>query len=188
MNVIRVVEPTAEPVSRTEAKLHCRITGTDEDALVDALITSARQQAEQMLRRTLIATTLELRLDEFPAAGVIRLPWRDVSSITHVKYYDTNGTLQTLDSATYQWDATGLLLPAPTYSWPGTQPARLGAVQVRYVAGWANAAAVPETIKAWIKVRISTLYERRDEVVVGAAVADLGHVDRLLDRWRVVEM
>lgn len=47
---------------------------------------------------------------------------------------------------------------------------------------------VPEGIRSWMKLRIGSLYENREEIALGirGAVADLPYVDRMLDRYRVV--
>ncbi len=49
--------------------------------------------------------------------------------------------------------------------------------------------AVPEGITAWMKVRIGTLYENREEVALlnRGKVELLPYVDNLLDPFRVVE-
>lgn len=181
----RVVEPTSEPITAAEAKLWTRIDGTADDAIVTRLIAAARQDAERECRRTLFTTTLELRLGGFPSWR-IWLPRPRIASITHVKYYDATGTLQTLASTEYDFDAdSGILQPAPTKVWPGTQPDRLGAVQVRYVAGWSDVANIPAAIKQWIAVRCAQLYEHREEVVVGSSVEMVPGVSGLLDEWRV---
>ena len=60
---------------------------------------------------------------------------------------------------------------------------------VRYVAGYANAAAVPEPIKAWIKLMINTMFDNREtESYSSRAVSttvQMSFVDRLLDRYVV---
>lgn len=181
----RVAEPASEPITADEAKLWTRIGGSADDTVLARLIAAARQDAERECRRTLFTTTLELRLSAFPSWR-IWLPRPRIASITHVKYYDATGTLQTLASTEYDFDAeTGILQPAPTKIWPGTQPDRLAAVQVCYVAGWADVASIPSTIKQWIAVRVAQLYEYREEVVVGATVAPVPGVSGLLDEWRV---
>ncbi|MCR4443215.1 MAG: head-tail connector protein [Peptococcaceae bacterium] len=43
MNLILIEGPPAEPVSLEEAKLHLRVDGNEEDTLISALITAARE-------------------------------------------------------------------------------------------------------------------------------------------------
>jgi hypothetical protein len=65
-------EPTEEPVTLAEAKLHLRIDeigsssdGHPDDSLVSVMTTAARDWAEHFLRRSLVTKTYELTLDEF---------------------------------------------------------------------------------------------------------------------------
>jgi len=73
-------------------------------------------------------------------------------------------------------------------SWPDTRD-QINAVAVRYVAGYADAAAVPEGIKQWIKLQIASMYENREtEAYSSRAVSttvQMQFVDRLLDRYVV---
>jgi uncharacterized phiE125 gp8 family phage protein len=60
----------------------------------------------------------------------------------------------------------------------------VNAVKVRYVAGWANAAAVPQGIKQWMLLNIGHWYENREASTGGGLVA-LPFIASLLDRYRV---
>ena len=64
--------PATEPVSLAEAKLHLRVETvmTDDDTLIQALITAARQTAESITRRAFITQSWKLVLDQFPAPGI----------------------------------------------------------------------------------------------------------------------
>lgn len=60
---------TIEPVTLAEAKQHARIEYPDDDALVAALITSARRYAETALKSALLKQQWVLYMDSFPVAG-----------------------------------------------------------------------------------------------------------------------
>lgn len=130
--------------------------------------------------------TWELALDAFPSAfEITRTP---ASSITSLKYFDTDGVQQTLNSSLYVLDnandfGNAYVVPAYGTDWP-TARDQINAVALRYVAGYANAAAVPESIKAWIKLQVGAMYENR-ELEGATQTYPLGFADRLLDRWRV---
>ena len=180
------------PITLDDAKLHCRVDTAADDALINALITAATELAEQKTGRALMAQTWELTLDAFPEAfELTRVP---VQSVTSLKYYDTSGVQQTLSNALYALygsDDYGYGCVAPVYdgTWP-TARAQTDAVALRYVAGYADAASVPEGIKQWIRLMVSTMYENREtEAYSSRAVSttvQMRFVDGLLDRYTVM--
>jgi uncharacterized phiE125 gp8 family phage protein len=103
---IKITDASTEPVSLAEAKLHLRVdaSATDEDALIGALITAARQMAEGELQRTLVSTLWELRTDGFSDA--LRLDWPRVQGVESLQFLDADGVLRTLDPADYVLDAS----------------------------------------------------------------------------------
>ena len=166
--MIVIIEPGEEPVSLVEAKLHCKIDGTDDDGLVAVLITAARKQCEHILGRVLVTQTLEMALDAFPSSE-IKLEATPVQSITSVKYIDTTGTGQTISPTNYTLDLYGIIhwiLPAASYDWPATDNVA-NAVKIRFVAGYGLAVEVPEPIKAWIKMAVATMYSQREGIIDG---------------------
>ena len=186
-----ITAPSTYPVTLAEAKLHCRVDLADDDTLIAALITAATEMAEQKTGRAIMTQTLELTLDAFPEAfELTRVP---VQSVTSVKYYDTTGTQQTLSNTLYALDAAddfGFAHISPVYggTWPTTRD-QINAVAVRYVAGYADAASVPQSIKNWILLMVSTMYANREtEAYSSRAVSttvQMQFVDRLLDRYVV---
>jgi len=150
-----------EPVSLVEAKAHLRIVVTDDDTLITAQISAAREFAEHYTGRSLAPQTLELALDAFPSDAIelIGLP---VTSITSIKYIDMNGVEQTLATTFYSLNDYGLTASvelAANKEWPETQSVA-NAVKVRYAAGYAEA---PKTVKAAMLLLIGHLYENRQE-------------------------
>jgi hypothetical protein len=114
-----------------------------------------------------------------------------------VTYTDTAGATQTLSTGS-NWRLLDLgdfsmarIVPVYGYTWPATR-AQNNVVSVQYVAGYASAAAVPESIKQWIKLMVSTMYENREtEAYSSRAVSttvQMQFVDRLLDRYRVFDL
>ena len=218
MPSIQTVAPTAEPVSLAEAKLHLRVDINDDDSLIAALISAARLHAETITRRAIPAQTWKLVLDEFPhpASNLNSATWYGpqwgvmpgplstarpdgstgyeiyllppLQSVTSIKYYDSNGIQQTLDPSAYLVDVVsepGRITPAPNTTWPATQ-ARANAIEIIHVTGYAS---VPEGIKAWMKIRVATMYENREEVALmnRGKIEPLPYVDALLDPYRVLK-
>lgn len=206
MFLASIVPPATEPLTLAEAKAHLRVDVdvTDDDALITALIVAARQYAESETGRSLITQSWRLVLDGFPCGfgpgmsgpftsllptNAILLDQNPVQSITSIQYQDMGGAWQTLDST--EWVAELQSAPAritPVFGkiWPITLP-QIGCVKVDFVAGYGDAAAVPQGIKAWMLIRLATLYENREEVAIMSQgkLEPLPYVDRLLDAYRV---
>lgn len=161
-----VTPPTSEPITLAEAKKQLELSPTDtsHDDHLTALIQAVREQFEHdtdsaVLTQTLSVTYENLRDDE------IYLPRRPVQSITHIKYYDSSNTLQTIESSVYSLDkpesAVRLnylqLWPVPIDRWD--------AVIVTYVTGYPSVAAVPQLYKQAMKLMLAHYFENRDQLL-----------------------
>lgn len=193
-----VTPPAEEPFDLAAAKLHLREDDTGQDSIVSALITAARSYCESFLNRALITQTWDLTLDCFPYtyrpgvdSNAIMVPRAPLQSVTSITYLDTNGTSQTLASTEYIVDPKqepGRIVPAHGKSWPSAQD-RVNAVVVRFVAGYGAAAAVPEKIKAAMKLLIGHWYENREGVVTGTITTEIPMaVESLLWQERIVNV
>ena len=201
-----ITGPTGEPVSLAEAKLHLRVDSgmTDDDTLIAALITAARQYAEQKTMSSFMTQTWKYVMDSFPGRYMTSVPWGaeysqpgnavllekgPITAITAINYLDMASTQQTMPGTDYIADMTGpLARVTPVFGkiWPITMP-QIGSASIVFTAGYGAASAVPEGIKSWIKLRIGALYENREEFLSGSrvAVAELPFVDSLLDPYRI---
>jgi len=187
---LKIITPAAtDPITLVEAKAHLRIDGTDEDALITSLVTAATGYAEGYTRRRLIDTEFDYTLDAFPTTGGLILPQSPLLTVSSVTYIDTNGDSQTWSSSLYDVKIDTLLgAIAPVYGedFPSTR-SQTDAVTVRFTAGYANAAAVPEAIKSGIKLIVGHLFEQREAYVVGTTIAANPTADMLLDIYRVMK-
>lgn len=189
MALIRIAAPASEPLDLATAKLHCRVDGTDDDALITALIVAAREQAEHETGRALITQTWELVHDAFPEAFVLRKA--PIQSLTSIKYLDAvTGAEQSLNLSDVILDSAsepGYVVPAYGKAWPDTWPVP-NAVRCRYVCGYSTASDVPQAIKQWMLLAIGTMYAQRETMMVGVIA---GIPDRfwssLLDPYRLFE-
>lgn len=173
-------------ISVAEAKSHMKVDESSEDALIQVYIKAATEAAEQFTGRAIMQQTWELTADAFPSVlWLTRIP---VASVASLKYIDGTGAQQTLSDTLYQLDnyddfTSACVTPAYGASWPDTRVAP-NAVMVRYVAGYANAADVPSSIKDWIYLQVGAMYANR-ELEGTVQTYALGYADRLLDRWKV---
>lgn len=187
-------EPDAEPVLLAELKDHLRITHGDEDQYLMGLIAAARQMAEAETHRAFIQRARTFKMDLFPVSdlALIELPGGAVQSVTSIQYLDGDGVSQTWDSANYILDAgwvparIGLAYQA---TWPIIREWDLP-ITITYEVGYgATAADVPWLIAEAVKRIAAELYERRENSVVGASVADVSFPAwRLLSPYRILRL
>jgi uncharacterized phiE125 gp8 family phage protein len=192
-SVTIVTPPAAEPLTLQEAKDHLRIDGDDENPLVSAYLTAAREWAEDATRRQFSPATLRFALDEFPRCRdccsshrrraqaefdghAILIPRPPLISVSSIQYVDAAGVTQTLSVNDYQIDTystPGRVAPAFAKSWPIARR-QMNAVTITFVAGYASAAGgVPEKTKSLIRLLLAHQYENREPVVVGTIASEL---------------
>lgn len=201
MGRVLVTPPVEEPLTRNEVKVHLRIDEdqTEEDGLIDALIKAARVHVENETARAMLTQTWKAFYDDrFPFtqyanrdAPFVLYP-TPLQSVAHIKYYDSTGALTTLAGTEYFVDTAsepGRVLLPYNKTWPATQYPRPAAVEVQFVAGYANVSLVPPTLKAAMKLLIGTWYEQREGVVVGTTAMEIPQaVDALLAPHRLLAM
>jgi uncharacterized phiE125 gp8 family phage protein len=194
MSLVLTTPPTQEPITVDDVLDFSRVDADTDTALVDTLITVARQHIEGAhLNRSLLTQTWDWYLDDFPCVtdrnpwGSFIVPRPPLQSVSYIKYTDTDGALQTLSSSLYTVDTSsepGRITVAYGESWPSVRCIP-NAVNVRFIAGWSDVNAIPEPIKQAIRVRTTQLYEHREEILIGASVADLPTVELLLAEYRM---
>ena len=175
MGLTLLTAPVAEPITLTDTKLHLREESAAQDALITSLIVAVRGDAEGFTRRAFLTQTWRLSIDGFPCSGIIRLPMPPLVSVTSIKYTDLAGAEQTLAANQYVVDVASLpgrIHRAYDITWPSTRP-EANCVRVEFVCGFGDAAAVPEGIKAAMKLFIGHLYENREAINIGDIVNEI---------------
>lgn len=179
-----VTPPSGEPISLEEARQQVRredVVDYDDDAfMVGILIPAARSRAEKETGRQFLEATWDLRLDRFPCGtyDAIEVPKSPLLTVTGITYVDTDGVTQTWSSSKYVVDAPagptakrGRISLAYGESWPSTryQP---NAVTVRFTAGYGDQGAdVPPRLRQAMLLDIGTMFEHREDIVVGQGYA-----------------
>lgn len=169
---IVVTAPTDYPVTLAEVKLHSQVDGGDAEFawyLAAATDYVQRRVGQQFMTATLLETW-----DYFDDwQMILALDRRPVQSVSFVKYYDVNGSLTTISSSNYHVDTYSRpvrIVPISSYTWPETQDGRPASVQVQYVAGYADAASVPEPLKVAIRVLTENWFKNRGPSISTGAV------------------
>lgn len=181
MHVQVITAPTSYPVSLAEAKAHCRIDGSDEDALIEGLIAAANDYVERYTGRSFAVQTLRLTHDDF--ADDLMLPRGQVQSVTHIKYDDTAGVEQTLPTAYYTLDNVdhpAWIVLNSGYSWPEVLDA-VNAVRVTYVAG---SATPPAPVKQAMLLLIGQWFNQREAAGDKQTYSMPNAVEALLTNYR----
>jgi uncharacterized phiE125 gp8 family phage protein len=196
---VLVTGPAIEPITTAEGRTHLNISGTSKDTYIDTLIVTARRQIERYLNRALITQSWKVYYDCWKHELLIPFGRLQIADGTPgpaspvVKYYDINGTLQTLTESTYYWvvNTTDPARIVRKYdaTYPELQYGRPDAIEIAFTAGFGSAAtAIPDEIKHAIKLLIGNYYEHRSDVVISQSVqkipsyiTDLIHSYKLYD-------
>lgn len=101
MPLQRLVEPTVEPITLAEAKAQCKVEFSDDDALLTALISAARDYAENRIERSLCTQTWMLTLDSFPGPSLMGVPFGRGYSIPRHAIVLERPPVQSIMSITY---------------------------------------------------------------------------------------
>ena len=178
---------TTAILTTAEAKLHLKVDSVIEDTYIDDLVQAATESAQVFTNRFFISTTLTQHGDKWCDLSVLfKSP---VSSTLHIKYYDSDNTIQTLSPSVYTTDLThnparvGL---SPNQSFPALAD-RISAVECKYIVGYGSAASsVPTAIKQAVLLTIGNWYENRQQVVVGRTATELPKsAQYLLEQYKV---
>ena len=187
MSLNLITAPATDPVTTTELWNHLRLnlSGSPEQptaremASAAVALTTAIQYldaSDGILNRCLMPQTWDLVLDNFPGSEEIAIPLAPVSSITHIKYTDTDGVEQTFSDASYalslerNWQPSVIL--GFGLSWPSTRDVR-EAVRVRFVSGYADVSSIPGPLRQALLLLAGHYFEHREDVVIGTIATDL---------------
>jgi uncharacterized phiE125 gp8 family phage protein len=198
---VLVTAPATEPVTATELRTHLRTDATAlPDAEANALITDARTEIENMTALAFIAQSWRMAIDRWPAGG--EAWWDGVREMSITELYNSN-TMQSLtlprwplasitSITTYDEASTPTsvtvanVFDTDTYRTPGRMTLKRGqtwpialrasnAIEIVYVAGYANAAAVPSPMKRAVRQLAAFLYSHRgDDCDPAQAYVDSG--------------
>lgn len=182
MYLVQTVAPISEPITLEEAKDFMRILEADDDALITAMIESAREFAENYTNRQIISATYELYTEWYTQDMV--MPKNPIQSITSIEYMDEAGTYQTLDPTLYYLYGENDLYKIHFEEDLPEYKEHKKAIKITFVAGYTT---VPSAFASYMKVFVSNLYENREFYVIGTRVDKMANplVVKMLDMYRV---
>lgn len=177
------IAPTTMAITLAEAKAQCIVEHSDDDALLEGLIKSAQDYAEQYLGFAITEQTHTYSFDNFPVALSIKCP--NITSVV-ITYDDEDNVEQTLNSNKYWID--DIVHPASITAretWPETYD-KPNAVRVDITSGESNLDYVPAAIKQAILLLIAHGYANREAEIIGSITSNLKlGVEQFLDAYRV---
>jgi uncharacterized phiE125 gp8 family phage protein len=172
MRVTLVTAPTVEPITIAEARRQCRVTMTNEDALLNSLIVAARQRAEAITGRQLTDAVWRADCDQPPDDLCLELPKPPLQTVDAITYLDAAGAEQTWAASNYQVDAPagpfampGRVGPVPSATWPLAGSGYFNSFRVQFTAGYGtNATDVPQAIRLAMLLMIGGWYVNREDM------------------------
>lgn len=171
MTIQRLSDPAAEPLDLEMAKAHLRVSGDNEDDILENIyIPAARAAAEEFCNRYFARAEFAMLLSGFSSAIELH---PDTVLISSVTYTDAAGDEQTVDSMDYQIVSKkcGLFLESLSADgWPsGSDP------KIRFWAGpdfgASPAGILAKTIMAAMLLHIGDLFETREQQIVGTIIS-----------------
>lgn len=195
MSLTLITAPTVEPVSLAEVKEWLKVDDdlTGEDATLQAMIVGVRNHLDGhsgRLGRAINTQTWRLDLPCFKTR--IKLPLPPLQSVSSVKYYDTDGTLQTVATSVYEvitnGTSGGYIHLLGDQSWPtDIDTDRDEPVQITFVAGYGGSwNDVPQGLRNAMCFMIADHFENRGEKIIGSSVVENSTTQMMLAPYRVM--
>lgn len=183
-------------LTRTVAKAHLRVDGTDEDTLIDNLINAAGERAEDVTKKQLFTATRVLRMEGFhdkryrrPDSPDILIPFPPLQNTSNlaISYLDTNGDSQTWSTSEWSVDANsvvGRIRPAYGYDYPSTREGVFDSVSITFDCGYGtNVTNIPTSIRQGMLLQIGAHYKFREDIIAGLSIAKLPDNYTSLSLW-----
>lgn len=147
---------------------------SDDDEL-NELITNGRLAVENDTSKKIMSQVWDYCPKRWPCGDKIKLPWGNLTSVTSVKWKDTDGTETTLVENTdyvviQNGNQCGFVGLPYQGSWPSGTLYPHNPITIRFACGWATQAEVPVTFKQAVKRFCADNYTDKGDKVVGQTV------------------
>lgn len=171
-----------EPITRDEAKLHCRVLHDDENDLIDGLIVAAREWVENYTGHILVQREVTQRLSCFNWPRLYAWPIAEDATVA-ATYVDSDGATQAIDGARLIFgNGWAELATAFGSAWPISY----GPATVTVEAGYATADDVPQSMKQAILLLVAAWFANREAVSEKAMTEVPFAVEALCQPYRMV--
>ena len=171
-------------LSLDSAKEYLRVLDDEEDNTITSCILSAISEAEGLTNRQFATATYELCLSNFPGEN-FKFPKNPIQEIISIEYMDLEGNYQVIDSSSYYLYKIYEVGHIAFETFPNVKVKNhKQAVKITFKSGFLDG-TFPNDLRQWLKVRVNTLFEYREELVTGTIVAETKHVDKILDKYKI---
>ncbi len=180
--------PGVHPVTLEMAKAYLKVDGTEEDALIEALLGAATSRVEYECDLALITQQWRLHRDRWPGCGVLEIPLHPVRAVEEIRILTADG-LVTVDPALYETDLAGR--PARVRALAGfpRETEGLNVVEVLIRAGFGDAPEdVPADLRQAILLVVAHWFENREGVDGSGGPGLPAEALRLMASWRRVRL
>lgn len=178
MSLVLETGPVAEPLTLAEVKAFLRVDASDEDGLINGLISAARMQVEAQAHLALLTQSWIWR--PHAVATQMDLPLGPLQSVTHMTRTDAEPVSP--ESYTVTAGRIGRI------RWNGTPPAADSGLTIHFTAGYGDEGAdVPADLRQALKMLVAHWFETR-EPAFGAPPSLPGEVTALLAPYRQVRL
>lgn len=177
---------TCEPLTLDEARSWLRLgdhTNSEEDAIVQALVSVCRRRVEDHTKRLFYQSTCALHVDAFPeeSTGVIRVPVAPLVSVASITSYDSTDGATVMSTSDYTVDTVsepGRISLRNSGVWPTDLRTIDGGI-VSLTAGYSTSTSDGSTglpdacapMVSAVKLLLAHLHENRQEVVAGSGAS-----------------
>ena len=181
-----VTDMTAEPVELSEVKNFCKVTGTQDDALITLLITSARKALEKYTSSSFGEKTIHAYWQQIPGDWIVELPYGPIISVDAIYKIDEQGTEEalTLNTDYYVIGDQDFKIKLEQFWSTGYTVSR--SLRVEYTAGYGNSATepLPDELRMAIMKQVSTDYNFRDNIQDAGSTALANNAKSLAAPYR----
>ena len=173
-----LVPRTVQPVSLAALKSHLQLNRPDDDADLGLYQSAAVERFEAETGRSVIATTFRQWFDGTRCP--VRFARGRASSVVQVR----NGTAVLTGWSVDVVGTVGRLF-APPAGWPDVDVHGPRVLSVDFVAGWANAAAVPPDVVLALKLLAAHYWASRNAFSDSTMQETPDGFRRICDRYRI---
>ena len=170
-----IAAPAIEPIALADAKAWLRVDANDDDALIQALIVSARMTLEAFTRRFFVTQTWRLAFDAWPtrpvAPNLIALPFAPFQSVAAMRTFDTAGAAQTVPPASYRAPPATNAARIVFASAPPAPGRETDGVEIDIAVGYgATATDTPEPLRRAMLLLVAQWHENRGDAPASGAL------------------